>query len=152
MTNVFGEGGLPIAQRRTTSPKCTRSAAAKAKPSSRACRLTGRKKSPNNEVKAPPTYAGQKNRKASRAVACSAILTPRSSSPKKAKILMASPSEAQNAIAIQSQGFERTAIITCPFCRTHPRTECDSAFYVASTHCARGSAAGLAEGHLRGKQ
>jgi hypothetical protein len=91
----------------------------------------------------------QANIWSSRAVACSAILTPRSSSPKKARILMASPSEAQNAIAIQSQGFERTANITCPFRRRHPRTECDSAFYVASAHCARVSAAGLAERHLR---
>src|SRR6202035_5114525 len=88
------------------SPRCTTIADANARPKSRACRLTGKKVFPNSEVKGPPTYAGQQIRKPNLAVARSAMESP-GSIPKAAIMLMANPSEAENAKSIQTELFRR---------------------------------------------
>src|ERR1700722_18750486 len=105
-TNVFTGGAFPIAHNQMTSPRWTTIADANARPKSRACCLTGKKAFPNSEVKGPPTYAGKKIRKANLAVARSAMESP-GSIPKAAIMLMANPSEAENAKAIQNKVFRR---------------------------------------------
>jgi hypothetical protein len=74
--------------------------------------LKGANTFPNSAVRAPPTYAGQKSKRLSRAVARSAARKPSLFAPNSRTTPIASPRATQNAAAIQSQRFCRTFIVT----------------------------------------